>query len=134
MPKTPKTDSEIIDFLQELMRRRGRLKAQLAADLGVGHPAVYRWLTGIDVPTPASCRKIAEYSGVPLLQILAKAGHMPKAPVIPADQLPELRDYARGKYPDEIDEDLALALEYLIRLRRERRSKRPASVVFSRNP
>ena len=122
MARTLKTDSEIIDFLRELMRRRGRLKAQLAVDLGVGHPTVYRWLTGMDVPTPASCKKIAEYSGVPLLKILAKAGHMPKAPVIPVDQPPDFRDYARGKYPDEIDEDLALALEYFIRLRRERRS------------
>ena len=59
MARALKKDSEIIDLLRELMRRRGRLKAQLAADLGVGHPAVYRWLTGMDVPTPASCRKIA---------------------------------------------------------------------------
>lgn len=120
MPRTPKTDSEIIDFLQELMRRRGRNAVRLAADLGVRHPTVYRWLAGIDVPTPANCKKIAEYSGVPWAKVLAKAGHMPTVPVTPADQLPEFREYAQAKYPGELDEDLVLALEELIERRRKR--------------
>jgi len=120
MPKTPKTDSEIIDFLQELMRRRGRLKSQLAADLGVGHPTVMRWLLGVDIPTPASCGKIAEYSGVPLARVLAMAGHMPKVPATSADHLPEFREYAQVKYPDELDEDLVTVLEELIQRRRNR--------------
>ena len=78
MPRTPKTDSEFIAFLHDLMLRRGRLKAQIAKDLGVSHPTVYRWLEGHDVPLPASCAKIAEYSGVPLARVLAMAGICPR--------------------------------------------------------
>lgn len=58
------SNSEIVDFLHELMRRRGGLRA---------------------------------------------------------DQLPEFRDYAWSKYPDELDEALVLALEELIERRRKRR-------------
>lgn len=65
-------------FLEELMTRRNRLPSQLAADLGISHATVGRWLNNQDVPCTKSCRKLSEYSGVPLETILAFADHIPK--------------------------------------------------------
>ena len=68
---------QIAAFLEELMRRRKRLPSQLAADLGISHATVGRWLYGKDIPSTKSCRMLAEYSGVPLEKILALTGHLP---------------------------------------------------------
>ena len=64
-------------FLKELMRHRRRLPSQLAADLGISHATVGRWLYGKDNPSTKSCRLLAEYSGIPLEKILTIAGHLP---------------------------------------------------------
>ena len=58
------------------MRRRKRLPSQLAGDLGVSHATVSRWLSGQDIPSTQSCRRLAEYSGVALEKILVLAGHL----------------------------------------------------------
>jgi len=50
-------DAPIVSFLKEVMRRRKRLSSQLAADLGVSHAIVHRWLSGKDIPSTRSCRK-----------------------------------------------------------------------------
>jgi len=60
------------------MRRRKRLPSQLAADLGISHATVSHWLSGKDAPSFGSCRKLAEYSGMPMYKILSSAGHMPE--------------------------------------------------------
>jgi transcriptional regulator with XRE-family HTH domain len=65
-------------FLEELMYHRKRLPSQLAVDLGISHATVGRWLSGEDVPSTKSCRKLAEYSGVPLERVLSIAGHLPR--------------------------------------------------------
>ena len=59
----------IVSFLKEVMRRRKRLPSQLAADLGVSHATVSRWLSGEDVPSIRSCQRLAEYSGVPVQKV-----------------------------------------------------------------
>ncbi|MBA7618821.1 hypothetical protein ES703_26153 [subsurface metagenome] len=51
------------------MRRRKCLPSQLAADLGVSHATVSRWLSGADAPSIKSCRRLAEYSGVPVQKV-----------------------------------------------------------------
>ncbi len=111
----------IAAFLKEVMRRRKRLPSQLAADLGVSHVTVSRWLSGADVPSTRSCRKLAEYSGVSLQKILSVTGHlsgiMEQGPL----EWPEFREYARHKYPEELDEDLIIMIEDLIERRRGRR-------------
>ena len=43
-------DVPIVSFLKEVMRRRKRLPSQLAADLGISHATVSRWLSGEDIP------------------------------------------------------------------------------------
>ncbi len=111
----------IVSFLKEVMRRRKRLPSQLATDLGISHATVGRWLSGEDVPNTRSCRRLAEYSGVPAENILSLAGHLPKVAETRAPEWPEFREYARQKYPAELDEDLITMIEDLIERRRERR-------------
>jgi transcriptional regulator with XRE-family HTH domain len=111
-------------FLEDLMRRRKRLPSQLAADLGVSHATVRRWLLGEDVPSMRSCRRLAEYSSESIQKILAITGHFPGMRIKDASEWPEFREYARQKYPKELDEDLITMIEDLIERRRERKRGR----------
>ncbi len=120
-------DVPIVSFLKEVMRRRRRLPSQLAADLGVSHATVSRWLSGEDVPNTKSCLRLAEYSGVPPEKILSVAGHLPIIAEKEPPEWPEFREYARRKYPNELDEDLITMIEDLIERRRERRYGREDS-------
>lgn len=113
-------DAPLVSFLKELMRRRKRLPSQLAADIGVSHATVSRWLFGEDTPSTQSCRKLAEYSDVPLQKILSIVGHLPQIVKEASPDWPEFRDYARRKYPRELDEDLVTMIEDLIERRRGR--------------
>ena len=114
-------DIPFVSFLKEVMRRRKRLPSQLAEDLGVSHATVSRWLSGDDIPNTSSCRKLAEYSGVPLEKILAVVGHIPMVAEKISAEWPEFREYARLKYPNELDEDLITMIEDLIERRRAKK-------------
>ena len=114
-------EAPIGSFLKEVMRRRKRLPSQLAADLGVSHSTVKRWLSGEDVPSTRSCQRLSEYSGVPLEKILSIVGHLPMVSEKGPPEWPEFREYARQKYPNELDEDLISLIEDLIERRRARR-------------
>ena len=114
-------DNHIAIFLKEVMRRRKRLPSQMAADLGISHATVSRWLSGEDIPSTRSCRRLADYSGVPAETILSLVGHLPRVAEKEASYWPEFREYARQKYPDELDEDLITMIEDLIERRRGRK-------------
>jgi len=114
-------EAPIVSFLKEVMRRRKRLPSQLAADLGISHATVSRWLSGEDVPSTRSCRRLAEYSGVPLEKVLSIVGHLPTIAEKGPPEWPEFREYARRKYPAELDEDLITMIEDLIERRRRKR-------------
>ena len=114
-------DVPLVSFLKEVMRRRKRLPRQLAADLGISHATVSRWLSGTDIPNTRSCRKLAEFSGVPLEKILSVVGHLPRVAETGPPEWPEFREYARQKYPAELDEDLITMIEDLIERRRAKR-------------
>ena len=114
-------DVPIVSFLKEVMRRRKRLPSQLAADLGISHATVSRWLSRADIPNTRSCVKLAEYSGVPLEKVLSVVGHLPRIAEKGPAEWPEFREYARQKYPTELDEDLITMVEDLIERRRARR-------------
>jgi len=103
------------------MRRRKRLPSQLAADLGVSHATVSRWLSDADVPNTKSCRRLAKYSGVPLEKVLSIVGHLPRIGEVEHSEWPEFREYAQHKYPNELDEDVITMIEDLIERRRERK-------------
>lgn len=96
------------------------MPSQLAADIGVSHATVSRWLSDEDIPSTRSCRKLAEYSGVPLQKLLSIVGHLPKMDKEASPDWPEFREYARHKYPKELDEDLIIMIEDLIERRRRR--------------
>ncbi|MFC1946018.1 helix-turn-helix domain-containing protein [Chloroflexota bacterium] len=108
-----------IVFLNELMRRRKRLPSQMAKELGISHATVSRWLSGKDLPSTLSCRKLSEYSGVPLANILSILGHIPTTATARAPQWPEFREYARQMYSEELDEDMITMIEDLIERRRQ---------------
>ena len=110
----------IVLFLKEVMRRRKRLPSQLAADLGISHATVSRWLSGDDIPSTRSCQHLAEYSGVPVERALSIAGHLPEMPEEEPAEWPEFGEYARRKYPNELDGDLVTVIEGLIEHRRAR--------------
>ncbi len=114
-------DVPIVTFLKEVMRRRKRLPSQLAADLGISHATVSRWLSNKDVPNIRSCRRLAEYSGVPLEKVLSIAVYLPAIAEKEPPEWPEFREYARRKYPTELDEDLITVIENLIELRRAKK-------------
>lgn len=111
-----------IAFLNDLMRRRNRLPSQLAKDLGLSHATVLGWIKGKCKPDNNSCRLLAEYSGIPLEEILRAAGYLPDVERKMASEWPEFREYARQKYPEEIGEDVITIIEYLIERNRARKS------------
>ncbi len=113
----------IVSFLKELMRRRKRLPSQMAVDLGVSHATVSRWLSGEDVPNCRSCGKLAQYAVVSLEKVLSIVGHIPGVAETRSPEWPEFREYARKKYPNELDEDLVTMIEDLIERRRQKRYK-----------
>lgn len=115
------SDSPLVTLLREIMRRRRRLPSQLAASIGVSHASVSRWLHGMDVPRTRSCRRLAEYSGIPLQKVLAAAGHVPIVAETAPDNWPEFREYASTKYGAELDDDLITMIEGLIERRRDRK-------------
>ena len=122
-------DADVALFLKELMRRRKVLPSQLAAHLGVSHATIGRWLSGKDVPSTRSCQSLARYSGVPLDRVLAIVGHLPRVEEGGPSEWPEFREYARRKYPAELDEDLITMIEDLIERRRAKRyDARPPNV------
>ncbi len=120
----------MVKYLKELMRRRKRLPSQLAADIGVSHVTVSRWLSGKGVLSTKSCFKLASYSGTPIEKVLSFAGHLPEISEMDLAAWPEFREYAIKKYPNELDEDLITMIEYLIERRRQKKqhgSSRKAS-------
>ena len=116
-------DDGLVLFLEQLMERRGRLPSKLAADLGVSHTSVGRWFSGKDKPSFDSCLKLAAYSAVPLERVLSIVGRLEPPPDRGPTEWPDFREYAKRKYPHELDDDLIVMIEDLI----ERRRKRNAS-------
>jgi len=114
-------DSAFISFLKEVMRRHQRKPSQMAAELGISHATVSRWLSGRNIPNTRSCQRLADYSGVPVQKVLAIVGHISRVAEKPAAEWPEFREYALNKYPAELDEDLITMIEDLIERRRAKK-------------
>lgn len=114
---------EFITFLQALMRRRGQLPSQFAADIGVSHTSVSRWLSGKEMPSFTSCVKLANYTGVSLQRLLHIVGYLVPVEEGAASELPDFREYVRRKYPRELDDDLVTLIEDLIERRRGKDGK-----------
>ena len=130
---TTKEDS-LVTFLNKLMERRGILPSRLAFYLDLSHVTLSRWLSQKDTPSPRSCQKIAEFSGVPLMRILSLAGHLPSSPDLSSAKWPEFREYAKGKYARELDDDVIRMIEDLIDRRRKRRAEAGETETDSIDP
>lgn len=115
----------IASFMADLMRRRRLLPSQLAAELGVSHATVSRWISGKDIPSIKSCKLLAEYSGIPVLRVLSAMGHIAETSDKGDLNWPEFREYAENKYPKVLDEDVITLIEDLIerKVQRNRRKK-----------
>ena len=96
------------------------MPSQFAADVGVSHTSVSRWLSGKDKPSFSSCVKLANYTRVPLQRVLHIVGHLVPVEEKVAGELPDFREYVKRKYPRELDDDLVTLIEDLIERRRER--------------
>lgn len=112
---------DLVGFLTSLINRRGISPSRLAKEIGVSHATVSRWLARKDVPSPQSCEKLADYGGVRVEWLLSLARYLPALETAGATQWPEFREYARLKYPDELDEDVITMIEDLIERRRRKR-------------
>jgi transcriptional regulator with XRE-family HTH domain len=112
--------SNFLDFLKEVMRRRKRKPSQLATDLGISHATVSRWISGYDLPNTDSCQRLANYSGVPVENILSIVGHITRISEKKVEW-PEFREYVKKMYPEELDEDLITMIEDLIERRRAKK-------------
>lgn len=111
---------DIGSFLEEQMRLHKALPSQMAFELGVSHATVSRWLSGKDKPSIQSCKKLADYSGIPLAKIISIVGYVPIVVEGKQVEWPEFREYCQQKYPAELDEDLIRMIEDLIQRRRAR--------------
>lgn len=123
---------ELTAFLNDVMRRRRRLPSQMAKELGLSHATVIRWLADDtsggrhhSIPSPKSCMALAEYSGEPLMKVLAVAGHAVNLQQDNPGNWPAFGDYARRKYPKELSEDLISVVESLI-------ERKKSTMVFKR--
>jgi len=112
-------EATIVSFLKKVMHCRKRLPNHLASDLGVSPATVSRWLSCKAIPDTNSCKRLAEYTGVPLGEVLFIVGYLPRIAGTVSVDLPEFREYARQKYPDELDEELITMIENLIERRRK---------------
>lgn len=112
---------DLVGYLRSLTHKRGITPSQLAKQVGVSHATMSRWLAGKDVPSPKSCARLAEYGGVNPEWVLSLARHLPVLQTAGTTEWPEFREYARLKYPQELDDDLIAMIEDLIERRRKKR-------------
>ena len=112
--------SPLVTFLTKIINQKRCSPSQLAAELGVCHSTVSRWLHRQATPGVDSCRKLSEYTGLSLPTVLSGIGYTPLPPDSSPDFWPEFREYASQKYPTELDDDLVTLIEDLIALRRNR--------------
>lgn len=110
----------IVDFIKDITAQRGLSLRGLSRETGISASTISRWCEGKQVPSPESCRILAEYLSVSTEHVLALAGHLRPLHKENTDYLPEFREYAARRYPDELDEDIIAMIEDLIRRRRRR--------------
>ena len=71
-------------FLQDALERKHWTQYALARAMGVTHGQVSHWHNAKRVPSPRSCRRIAEAMDLDPDVVLHAAGH--RAPAIPLDE------------------------------------------------
>ncbi|MFC1967937.1 helix-turn-helix domain-containing protein [Chloroflexota bacterium] len=112
--------ANIAVFLQDIQRQRGLSLRGLARESGISASTLSRWCSEKQTPSPQACRMLADYLSLPAEHLLALAGHLRPLHKEGAEALPEFREYASRKYPEELDEDMITMMEDLIYRRRRR--------------
>lgn len=115
--------ANIADFLQDIQRQRGLSLRGLARESGISVSTLSRWCDGKQTPSPKSCKMLADYLSLSTEHILALAGHLKSLHKEATEALPEFREYAGKKYPEELDEDMIAMIEDLIYRRKMRREQ-----------
>jgi hypothetical protein len=82
------------------------LPSQPATNLDLSHATVSRCLSGKDILSTSSYRKLAEYSSVPLEKVFSIDGHLPRITEAAASERTEFREYAHCNYTNLLHEDL----------------------------
>jgi transcriptional regulator with XRE-family HTH domain len=115
--------ADIATFLQDIQRQRGLSLRGLARESGISVSTLSRWCGGKQIPSPKACRMLADYLSLSAEHMLALAGHLRPLHKGANGALPEFREYARQKYPEDLDEDMIAMVEDLIYRRRRRREQ-----------
>lgn len=68
------------DWLQDILDRKGWTISDLARQIGVQPSTVSRWRSGLRVPEPPQCRRIANALGINRFLVLYQAGHIDELP------------------------------------------------------
>ena len=113
-------------FLKGLVEEKGISAKKLSVCSGVSAATVSRWLAGKDIPSPKACQRLSDCLGIPLMQLLLLADHLPYLPDKRPAAWPEFREYAKLKYPQELDDDSIAMIERLIEVRRDGRKVGPS--------
>jgi len=116
----------LVVFLNDLIKQQKTSSTRLASALEVSHATMSRWLSGVVVPGVKSCKSIADYAGIPVDKVLSMAGYLPEVETVPFAKWPEFREYARRKYPKELDDDLVTMIEAIIMKKRQKNHGRHA--------
>lgn len=66
----------VADWVNRAIREHGITPNRLAANAGLSHTIVLRYLNGRALPGPDACRKLAKAVGVDPLSMLELAGHL----------------------------------------------------------
>ena len=114
--------ADIAAFLQDVQRQRGLSLRGLARETGINVSTLSRWSCGKQTPSPKACRMLADYLSLSTEHVLALAGHLRPLHKGAIESLPEFREYAKQKYPEDLDDDMIAMIEDLIYRRRRRRA------------
>lgn len=103
-------------WLRHQMRRREWHQAEMARQSGLSSAVISRWLTGVNVPSPSNCLKLAETLFVSSDDVLAIAGHrIPDRPIADDDPISELTRMMKqmDPKPDRVNTLRAILQMYL---------------------
>ena len=109
-----------LKYLLKSIDREQQSLRKVAQELGVSHTTISRWLSGSATPTLQSYQKLANYVGLPLDSLRSLGVRPVVSTPNGQNEWPEFRQYAKEKYPEELDDDFIVMVEALIEHRRKK--------------
>jgi len=62
----------LIDNMNKLLKQKGKLRMDMAKDLGLTHSTVFNWFDGVSYPRLNNLEQIADYFGVSITQLVGE--------------------------------------------------------------